>query len=64
MFIKQIAVSTSCQTNSCFNGGTCVGYSASEPWCNAIQVGQSCCQCVTGFTGFRCETGWKLSSFV
>lgn len=46
-----------CELNSCLNGGTCVAYSANERWCNPVQSGQTCCQCVTGFTGYRCETG-------
>jgi hypothetical protein len=51
-----INVRESCQAGTCYNGGTCVSYSANEPWCNAAQSSQVCCQCVTGFTGYRCET--------
>ncbi|CAF0703504.1 unnamed protein product [Brachionus calyciflorus] len=52
---QSTAVIEGCQTNSCLNGGTCVGYNANERWCNPIQAGQTCCQCATGYTGYRCE---------
>ena len=43
--------------SSCLNGGTCVAYSASERWCNSYQASAGvCCQCVTGYTGNKCET--------
>ncbi len=45
-----------CQMDSCLNGGNCVLYSANEPWCSSSQAGRTCCQCPTGYTGFRCET--------
>lgn len=34
-----------------------MSYSASEPWCNSYQASTgTCCQCITGYTGNRCET--------
>lgn len=47
---------SSCQADSCKNGGHCVPYKADEAWCNSIQQGRTCCVCPTGYTGYRCET--------
>lgn len=55
-------ITAGCDVNSCLNGGTCVAYSATERWCNPVQSGQTCCQCVTGYTGYRCENG-NIGSF-
>jgi hypothetical protein len=49
-------LSSTCSVNTCLNGGNCVPYSSNEPWCNISQAGQSCCQCLAGYSGPRCET--------
>ena len=60
---KASSVIEGCQVNSCLNGGTCVAYNQNERWCNPIQAGQTCCQCATGYTGYRCETVKKLKFY-